>query len=85
MVPVVPSLSTEHSKATILALSQEFRYENNVIGKIWYRNPSKSEVIGRCGGDEKRPPRTDKSRTLNKNNMIHHYIGVYDSSLYCCL
>ena len=20
---------------------------------IWYRNPSKSEVIGRCGGDEK--------------------------------
>jgi len=50
MVPVVPSLSTEHSKATILALSQELRYENNVIGKIWYRNPSKSEVIG---GDEK--------------------------------
>jgi len=20
---------------------------------IWYRNPSKLEVIGRCGGDEK--------------------------------
>ena len=33
---------------------------------IWDRNPSKSEVIGRCGGDEKTewPLRTDNSRTL---------------------
>jgi len=23
------------------------------MDNIWYRNPSKSEVIGRCGGDEK--------------------------------
>jgi len=23
------------------------------MDKIWYGNPSKSEVIGRCGGDEK--------------------------------
>ena len=23
------------------------------MDKIWVRNPSKSEVIGRCGGDEK--------------------------------
>jgi len=23
------------------------------MDKIWYRNPSKSEVIGRCGVDEK--------------------------------
>jgi len=23
------------------------------MDKIWYRNPSKSEVIGRCGRDEK--------------------------------
>jgi len=23
------------------------------MDKIWYKNPSKSEVIGRCGGDEK--------------------------------
>jgi len=23
------------------------------MDKIWYRNPSKSEVIGRCGGDKK--------------------------------
>ena len=41
------------------------------MDKIWDRNPSKSEVIGRCGGGEK-TDRTDKSRTLkkikNKNN-----------------
>ena len=24
------------------------------MDKIWYRNTSKSEVIGRCGGDEKK-------------------------------
>ena len=23
------------------------------MNKIWYRNPSEWEVIGRCGGDEK--------------------------------
>ena len=23
------------------------------MDNIWYENPSKSEVIGRCGGDEK--------------------------------
>ena len=36
------------------------------MDKIWDRNPSKSEIIGHCGGDEKteRPRRTDKSRTL---------------------
>ena len=38
------------------------------MDNIWFRNPSKSEVFGRCGGDEKttRPRRTDKSRTLKK-------------------
>ena len=25
----------------------------NVMDKIWVENPSKSEVIGSCGGDEK--------------------------------
>mgnify|MGYP000349664828 CR=1 FL=1 len=38
---------------------------------IWYENPSKSEVIGPCGGDKKkteRPRRTDKTRTLKKLN-----------------
>jgi len=37
------------------------------MDKIWDRNPSKSEVIGRCGLDEQTEwsCRTDKSRTLN--------------------
>ena len=41
---------------------------NNVMDKIWYRNPSKSEVIGRCGGDEKTewPRRTDKKLNVKK-------------------
>ena len=42
----------------------------NVMDKIWYRNPSKSEVIGRCGGDEKTNDHAEptKSRTLIKKN-----------------
>ena len=36
------------------------------MDKIWDRNPSKSDVIVRCGGDEKTewPRTTDKSRKL---------------------
>ena len=40
------------------------------MDKIWDRHPSKSEVIGRCGGDEKKTRRTDKSRTLKNNNKL---------------
>ena len=38
------------------------------MDNIWYRNPSKSVFIGRCGGDKKNewPRRTDKSQTLKK-------------------
>ena len=38
------------------------------MDKIWDGNPSKSEVSGRCGGNEKTEGlrRTDKSRTLKK-------------------
>ena len=32
------------------------------MDKIWYRNSSRSEVIGRCGGDEK----TDDHAELTK-------------------
>jgi len=37
--------------------------------KSGIENPSKSEVIGRCGRDVKteRPRRTDKNRTLKNN------------------
>ena len=48
-----PKKKEIYSKREIVALSEELRYENNIMDKIWYRNPSKSEVIGRCGGDEK--------------------------------
>ena len=48
------------------------------MDKIWYRNPSKSEVTGRCCGDEKNewPRITNKSRTL-KTQQKHNY--KYDS------
>ena len=38
------------------------------MGKIWYRNPSKSEVIDRCGADEKTRMTTQnrQSRMLKK-------------------
>ena len=36
------------------------------MDKIWDRNPSKSEVIGGCGGDEKPNDHADKSRILKK-------------------
>ena len=41
------------------------------MDKIWYRNPSKSEVIGRCGGDEKTewPRRTDKKSNAKKQKQ----------------
>ena len=49
---------------------------------IWDRNPSKSEVIGRCGGDETTewPRKKDKSRTLKnikklKKLPVILYIG----------
>ena len=32
------------------------------MDKIWYRNPSKSEVIGRCGDDEKNTEPTKVER-----------------------
>ena len=42
------------------------------MDKIWYRNPSKSEVIGRCDGDEKNewPRRTDKKTNAKKIKML---------------
>ena len=49
------------------------------MDKIWYRNPSKSEVIGRCVVDGKTewPRITDKSRTQkNKNKNKQTYAPV---------
>ena len=43
------------------------------MDKIWYRNPSKSEVIGRCGGDEKPNDHAEprKSRTIKIQKTAH--------------
>ena len=66
------------------------------MDKIWYRNPSKSEVICRCGGDEKTecPRRTDKSWMLKKqknkknyNTFQIDYISIHTQlilSYHCC-
>ena len=35
------------------------------MDKILYRNPSKSEVIGRCGGDEKNEMTTQNRQKSN--------------------
>ena len=45
------------------------------MDKIWYRNPSKSKVIGRCDGDEKNRMTTQnrqksKAKKQNKKNTI---------------
>ena len=42
------------------------------MDEIWYRNPSKSKVMGLYGGDEKTksPRRIDKCRTLKKNDFF---------------
>ena len=41
---------------------------------IWYRNPSKSEVIGPCDGDEKPewPRRTDKKSNAKYKTIKKH-------------
>ena len=44
------------------------------MDNIWYWNPSKSEVIGRCGGDEQKRMTTQNrqksndKKTHKKNN-----------------
>ena len=48
------------------------------MDKIWYRNPSKSEVIGRCGGDEK----NEWSRRTDKKLKIKFYYHDYTDILY---
>ena len=42
------------------------------MDKIWDRNPSSSEVIGRCGGDEKTNDHTEptKVETLKKGEKV---------------
>ena len=45
------------------------------MDKIWYRNPSKSEVIGRCGGDEK--------FKCQCKGIVHRVCILYTKWVYC--
>ena len=38
------------------------------MDKIWIENPSKSDVIGRCGGDEKKRMTTQNKKSNAKKN-----------------
>ena len=54
MVPVVPFFSTEHKEGKYwLFLKNEDRKIYVMGYNSGIENPSKSEVIGRCGGDKK--------------------------------
>ena len=57
------------------------------MDKIWNRNPSKSEVIGRCGGDGKKecPRRTDKSHTLKKRKetrCLWYWVFILENKIH---
>ena len=50
------------------------------MDKIWYRNPSKSEVIGSCEANEKTRMSTQNGQKSNANNNITETI-VHISTL----
>ena len=37
---------------------------------IWYENPSKSEVIGRCGGDKNPNDLAEPTKVERKKNVV---------------
>ena len=41
------------------------------MDKIWYRNPSKTEVIGSCGGEEKPNDQAEPTKRLNAKNIYN--------------
>ena len=47
------------------------------MDKIWYRNPSKSEVIGRCGGDEKTRMTTQNGQKSNAKKPISNKTNIF--------
>jgi len=40
------------------------------MDKIWYRNPSKSAVIGRCGGNEKTNDHAERTKVEQKQFFL---------------
>ena len=59
----------------------------NVMVKIWDRNPSMSEVIGRGGGDEKTTDHTDPTKNAKKTKFlsIKMFVRVCTKSKLCLL
>ena len=53
MVPVVLLFGTQHLKGKYWLFLKNKDRTKNGMDKIWDRIPMKSEVIGRCGRDEK--------------------------------
>ena len=47
------------------------------MDKIWYRNPSKSEVIGCCGGDEKKMTTQNRQKSNVKKKSPKKPILVW--------
>ena len=44
------------------------------MGEIWDKNPSKSEVIGRCGGNEKTRMTMQERQKLNAKKNTKKYM-----------
>ena len=86
LVPVVSLFGTQHWKGKYWLFQENKDSTKNVMDKLWDRNPSKLEVIGRCGVVEKNAwsRRTDTSRTLNwKKKLFKRY--ELRTCVRCCI
>ena len=53
------------------------------MDKIWYRNPSKSEVIGRCGGEEKPIDQAEPTKVERLKKNCYKIIFIKKRRQYC--
>ena len=54
------------------------------MDKNWYRNPSKSEVFGRCGGDEKTTQNGQNSNAKKKRKKVYIILVNVCSKKFMC-
>jgi len=47
------------------------------MDKIWYRNPSKSEVIGHYGGDKKTNDQQNRQKSNARTNLKQNHLHVF--------
>ena len=64
MVPVqyFPCLALNIKKGNIASFSRIMIGKINIMDTNWYRNPSMSEIIGRCDGDEKNNDHAERTK-----------------------